>query len=57
MFINKDTWKRQFLTFPGNGCKKKKNVSSITRKTLQPQKAHILRKRAQKFKNILTYIS
>ena len=29
--FNKETGKRYFLTFPGNGCKKEKNASSIIR--------------------------
>ena len=29
--FNKETGKRYFLTFPGNGCKNEINASSITR--------------------------
>ena len=29
--FNKETAKRRFLAFPGNGCKDEKNVSSITK--------------------------
>ena len=53
--VYNETEKLYFLTFPGSGCKKGKNDSSIKRKKeLQPQKTYILRKRAQKLRNIPT---